>query len=137
MHYQLYSMKKQSLFNLFITSALLTVFATTATAQSGTVTVNADSKIDELLTIKKRLEKENKLDGGYTIQLFYGDLSKAESTLKKYRSTYGSWPASIEYETPNYKIWAGNFSSRIEADRALMEVQKGFPNAFILEKKVK
>lgn len=130
-------MKKQSLFNLFITSALLTVFATTATAQSGTVTVNADSKIDELLTIKKRLEKENKLDGGYTIQLFYGDLSKAESTLKKYRSTYGSWPASIEYETPNYKIWAGNFSSRIEADRALMEVQKGFPNAFILEKKVK
>lgn len=128
-------MKKQSLFNLFIISVLLVFFTAAATAQSGTVTVNADVKIDELLTIKKRLEKENKLDGGYTIQLFYGDLSKAESTLKKYRSSYGSWPASIEYETPNYKIWAGNFGSRIEADRALMEVQKGFPNAFILEKK--
>lgn len=128
-------MKKQSLFNLFVISLLLIFFSQTAIAQSATVSVNADSKIDELLTIKKRLEKENKLDGGYTIQLFYGEYSKANSTLKKYKSSYGSWPASLEYETPNYKVWAGNFGSRIEADRALIEVQKGFPNAFILEKK--
>ncbi|MGJ8664941.1 MAG: SPOR domain-containing protein [Patiriisocius sp.] len=128
-------MKKAFIFNLFVFS-LLAVFSTeTLQAQTPKVTVNADSQIDDLLKIKKELEKDNKLADGYTIQLYYGDLNGANSVKKKYRMRYGSWPASIEYETPNYKVWAGNFSSRLEADRALLEIQKEFGSAFILEKK--
>ena len=82
---------------------------------------------------KKDLEKENKLSDGYTIQLYYGELDKANQMLRKYRGSYGNWPASIEYETPNYKVWAGNFASRIEAERALIEIQKNFSSAFILK----
>ncbi|MCB0456215.1 MAG: SPOR domain-containing protein, partial [Flavobacteriaceae bacterium] len=67
------------------------------------------------------------------IQLYYGNLNKANSVLGNYKNKYTKWPASIEYETPNYKVWAGNFTSRIEADRALLEVQKNFPTAFILK----
>lgn len=102
-------------------------------AQSGTLTVNQDSKITQLLELKKGLEKENKLSDGYTIQLYYGELDKANQTLRKYRGSYSNWPASIEYETPNYKVWAGNFASRIEAERALIEIQKSFSSAFILK----
>ena len=40
---------------------------------------------------------------------------------------------TIEYETPNYKVWAGNFSTRIDAERALMKIQQNFPSAFILK----
>lgn len=128
-------MRKFIFFKQFVISILLTIFTHSAIAQTGNITVNADSKINELLTIKKALEKENKIDEGYTIQLYYGNLENANSTIKKYRNTYVTWPASIEYETPNYKVWAGNFATRIEADRALIEVQKGFSSAFILEKK--
>ncbi len=128
-------MKKAFIFNLFVFS-LLAVFSTgTLQAQTPKVTVNADSQIDDLLKIKKELEKDNKLADGYTIQLYYGDLNGANSVKKKYRMRYGNWPASIEYETPNYKVWAGNFSSRLEADRALLKIQKEFSAAFILEKK--
>lgn len=102
-------------------------------AQAATLTVNQDAKITQLLTIKKELEKENKLSDGFTIQLYYGELNVADGILKKYRSSYGNWPASIEYETPNYKVWAGNFTTRIEAERALMEIQKSFSSAFILK----
>ena len=84
---------------------------------------------------KKSLEKDNKLSDGYTIQLYYGELEKANSIQRKYRGIYGSWPASIEYETPNFKVWAGNFATRLDADRALMEIQRNFGSAFILEKK--
>ena len=104
-------------------------------AQSATVTINEDAKITRLLELKKQLEKENKLSDGYTIQLYYGELNVANATLRKYRNSYGAWPASIEYETPNYKVWAGNFSSRLEADRALLEVQRTFNSAFILKRK--
>ena len=101
--------------------------------QSASLNINTDPKINQLLELKKDLEKENKLSDGYTIQLYYGELDKANQMLRKYRGSYGNWPASIEYETPNYKVWAGNFASRIEAERALLEIQKSFSSAFILK----
>lgn len=118
---------------LFIASILLIFISGKSIAQSATLTVNQDSKITNLLELKKDLEKENKLSDGYTIQLYYGELDKANQTLRKYKGNYSNWPASIEYETPNYKVWAGNFSTRIEAERALIEIQKSFSSAFILK----
>lgn len=128
-------MKLQAYLKLFIISILIVITSEKLVAQSGTVTVNEDAKITRLLELKKQLEKENKLSDGYTIQLYYGELRVADATLKKYRNSYGAWPASIEYETPNYKVWAGNFSSRLEADRALLDVQRTFSSAFILKRK--
>jgi hypothetical protein len=128
-------MKLQVLSKLFIISILMIFFSKNLVAQTATVTVNEDVKITQLLELKKELEKDNKLLDGYTIQLYYGELNKANSVIKKYRNTYGAWPASIEYETPNYKVWVGSFSSRIEADRALIEVQRTFNSAFILKRK--
>jgi SPOR domain len=102
-------------------------------AQTGVVTIEQDSRIGELMVLKTQLQKENKLTDGYTIQLYYGNLNKANTTINDYRNKYNAWPASIEYETPNYKVWVGNFYSRLEADRALLEVHKNFPSAFILK----
>ncbi|MDP2687404.1 MAG: SPOR domain-containing protein [Aequorivita sp.] len=126
-------MNSQTIFKLFVTSILIAFTSGKSIAQSATLTVNQDSKITPLLMLKKELEKENKLSDGYTIQLYYGELDKANQTLRKYKGSYTNWPASIEYETPNYKVWAGNFSSRIEAERALIEIQKSFSAAFILK----
>ncbi|MBK5212137.1 MAG: SPOR domain-containing protein [Flavobacteriaceae bacterium] len=118
---------------LFIASILMLFISGKSIAQSATLTVNQDPKITQLLELKKGLEKENKLSSGYTIQLYYGELDKANQILRKYRGSYGNWPASIEYETPNYKVWAGNFDTRIEAERALIEIQSSFSSAFILK----
>ncbi|MAP53912.1 SPOR domain-containing protein [Altibacter sp.] len=104
-----------------------------AMAQQATLTVNQDAKIATLLELKKSLEKDNKLSDGYTIQLYYGELTEANYVIKKYRGSYSNWPASIEYETPNYKVWVGNYSTRLDADRALVEIQRNFPSAFILK----
>jgi len=122
-------------YKLFIFSILIAFFSENLVAQTATVTINEDSKIPQLLELKKQLEKDNKLSDGYTIQLYYGELNAANSVIKKYRNSYGAWPASIEYETPNYKVWVGSFDSRLEADRALIEVQRSFNSAFILKRK--
>lgn len=126
-------MKVHHLFNTLIFSILLIFISEKGLAQQATVSINQDAKITELLDLKKTLEKEHKLRDGYTIQLYYGELSRANGVIRKYRSLYGNWPASIEYETPNYKVWVGNFGTRIEADRALLEVQRNFGSAFILK----
>lgn len=118
---------------LVITSLLLLISHFCIQAQTATLTVNQDDKVTELLNLKKEMEKENKLTDGFTIQLYYGELDQASKILMKYRSSYGRWPASIEYETPNYKVWAGNFATRMEAERALLDIQRTFSSAFILK----
>ena len=128
-------MKIQTHIKTFTISILIFIFSEAIVAQSATVTINEDAKITRLLELKKELEKENELADGYTIQLHYGDLSKANEVLKKYKNKHDTWPALIEYETPNYKVWVGSFSSRLEADRALLEVQLTFDAAFILKRK--
>ena len=119
--------------NVLIICFLFLFGSTILVAQNGNVILHENPKIKDLVSLKKDLEKRNKLSDGYTIQLYYGEKNKANSVLKKYRNFYGSWPASIEYETPNYKVWAGNFNSRFKADRALLEIKRHFPAAFILK----
>lgn len=126
-------MNSRSFHKLFIFSILLMLPIAKGFSQSATLTVHQDEKISQLLDLKKDLEKNNKLSDGYTIQLYYGELGEANQILRKYRGSFSSWPASIEYETPNYKVWVGNFSSRIDAERALMAIQQNFSAAFILK----
>jgi len=116
-----------------LTICLLAILISGKTlSQTATVTIHEDPRIPSLLALKKSLEKTHKFTEGFTIQLCYGNLNKANAVLGNYRSKYEKWPASIEYETPNYKVWVGNFTSRMEADRALIDVQRNFPTAFIL-----
>lgn len=102
-------------------------------AQEGTVIINQDKEIDELLVIKKSIETSS---DRYKIQVYSGpSRSTAESTRTKFGENYSDWASSIEYETPNYKIWIGNFRNRLEADRALIRIKKTFVNAFIFKPK--
>ena len=126
-------MAHKKIYNLLILCFFGISIISKVSAQTGIVTIDQDPRIPQLLDLKKSLEKDNKLTDGFTIQLYYGTLGKANSVLGNYRNKYSKWPASIEYETPNYKVWVGNFSSRLEADRALIEIQKNFPTAFILK----
>lgn len=126
-------MKNQVASFLFLLFFCLVFFCVEMNAQNSQLTVNQDPRIPQLLKTKKELEKNNKLTDNFTIQLYYGNLSSANSVLSNYRSKYAKWPASIEYETPNYKVWVGNYSSRLEADRALMDIHRNFPSAFVLK----
>ncbi len=126
-------MKIISLQKSLIYSLAIVLFSVSTYAQQGTITINEDEKVSQLLSLKKKLEQENKLSVGYTIQLYYGELSTANEIIKDYKNNFTSWPASIEYETPNYKVWVGSFSNRLEADRARLEIAEKFPTAFILK----
>lgn len=126
-------MKNQLLYKILAFSFLMVFFTEFSHAQKATVSINEDAKITKLLELKKSLEEENKLTDGYTIQLYYGEKNRAYSVIGRYRSLYDTWPASIKYETPNYKVWVGNFNSRMEADRSLIEIKRHFSSAFILK----
>jgi hypothetical protein len=113
-------------------------FAFTATyiqAQQGNVSINQDEKIATLLDLKKDMNKNENDSDRYKIQVYSGNRSEAHEAKKEFNETFTNWEPAIEYETPNFKIWAGNFRTRLEADRALKEIKTKFPSAFIFKPK--
>lgn len=121
---------------------LITLFLFLASGQTilaqedAQVHVIQDPKIPKLLDLKTEMTKNNDLTDNYKIQIMgYGDLSDANDVLDKYKSNIDKWPGTVAYQTPNYKVWVGHFDTRIEADRALIEVQRVFPNAFVFQPK--
>lgn len=124
-------MKKITIQNLKLIYLILFGFALQLNAQTGNVIVDQDKEITALLEYKKDL---NTVDL-YKIQVFQGNRSGAEEAMTKFESAFNEWPVSMEYETPNYKIWVGNFRSRLEADKALIKIKKNYSNAFIFKPK--
>lgn len=112
---------------LFITLSL------TINAQQGEVSVTQDSDIDKLLEYKKDI-KTTKV---YRIQVFDSpDPDKAQREKANFLNSYGQWPVEIVWNTPNYKVWVGNFATQLEVDRALQKIKKKYIYAFPFQPKL-
>lgn len=120
-------------FKFLVLSITLVLISGTLQAQEGVVHIDQKSDIDKLLEFKKDLSTLN----AFIIQVYNGPRSGAEAAKSQVATLYPDWSNSIQYEQPNYKIWVGNFRTRLEADRALMTVKKDYVNAFILQPKSK
>jgi hypothetical protein len=113
-----------------LTTSFIIGFSGLGIAQQGNVSISQDDLIPELLEKKTQMTKDSRLGDRYRIQLFSGDNNEASKVIKEYRSLYPHWTSTIVYETPNYKVWVGNFRNSLEADRALLQIKKTFPAAF-------
>ena len=104
-------------------------------AQQGNVVINQNEKIDVLLALKKKMNKNENNSDRYKIQVYSGNRLGAKNAQKDFSNSFSDWRPSMQYETPNFKIWAGNFRTRLEADRALKRIKRKFNNAFIFKPK--
>lgn len=125
-----------------INNALETINAFTTVSGSQnpepSANIQQDPRIQQLLDIKLKLERDGELNETYKIQLYYGsDITKANKVLNKAQNTFTKWKSDIVWETPNYKIWIGNYRNKLETDRALLEIKKEFPEAFSLKPEVR
>ncbi|WP_430410345.1 SPOR domain-containing protein [Kordia sp.] len=121
----------------FLTMKKITIIALSAffytgitSAQEGQINLSKNPKIDKLLTYKTEINQETDNDNRYKIQIFNGNRKNAERAKSKFEINHRDMQAKMKFETPNYKVWVGNFRTSLEADRYLEEVKKTFPNAF-------
>jgi len=124
---------KQIPYKYFIVALMFTSFSfVELNAQQGTVEVNQDKQIDVLLKVKKDV---NATEANYKIQIYSGNRPGAEKAQMEFRNSFAEWSSTKEFETPNYKIWVGNFETRLEADRAFVKIKQKFANAFYFKPK--
>src|SRR6476620_5906106 len=83
-------------------------------AQEGNITVNADPKFEQMLTEKRRINSSITVNDKYKIQVYNGDSDTSKKTLIDFKKEFKNMDATIVFSTPMYKVWAGNFKSRIE-----------------------
>ncbi|MEC8724017.1 MAG: SPOR domain-containing protein [Bacteroidota bacterium] len=113
--------------NLWKTTALMLSFSAFVMAQDGKVSVNVDKNVSRLMAIKKEIHKAQ---SSIKIQIFSGSRRNAEAKLMQFNLDFPEISTVMVYETPNYKIWSGDFRTQLEADRALIKIRKIYKEAF-------
>lgn len=113
--------------NSLKTTTLMLFFSAFVMAQDGKVSVNVDKNVSRLMAIKKEIRKAQ---SNIKIQIYSGSRRNAEAKLMQFNLDFPEISAVMVYETPNYKIWSGDFRTQLEADRTLIKVRKIYKEAF-------
>ena len=126
-------MRLLTLTNLYSGVFFLLFNSTNLLAQDGNVTVSQDPKFEQLLNEKRKINSSITVNDRYKIQIYNGESETAKKTLTDFRRDFKNFDGTIVFSTPTYKVWIGNFKSRIEAERNLAEVKKKYANAFLIK----
>ena len=73
-----------SFFYMVLTGLLM--FTSLSFAQNGSLTLNEDPELSQVIELKKAINKEESDSNNYKIQIYSGSLSNAESTKSKFNS---------------------------------------------------
>ncbi|MCL6460585.1 MAG: SPOR domain-containing protein [Flavobacterium micromati] len=125
-------MRFLAIYTTFLYTLTLCFSSLTTSAQNQNTTVKQDSKFEQLLNEKRKVSILSDVKDKYQIQIFSGDSERAKNTLTKFRQEYTLLDGTIVFFTPNYKVWVGNFTTRIEAERNLIEIRKTYSNVNLI-----
>jgi len=110
-----------------LTIVITLFFSGTLLAQQGKVDVLVEQKVTQLMALKKEINKNQSV---IKIQIYSGSRKNAENTLEKFKMDFPEHTAEMTYETPNYKIWVGDFRTQMQSDRELIKFRKTYKEAF-------
>jgi hypothetical protein len=123
---------KRNMKKIIIFSLLLVVIATQK-IYSQTVTLNQDPRFEQLLNEKRKINASITINDRYKIQIYNGDAETCKKTLAEFKKANKVYDATVVFFTPIYKVWVGNFKTRIEAEKNLEVLKKNYPNSFLIK----
>ena len=126
-------MKNLSKHNLLYFFIISSFFCLSSRAQDGKTNISVDPKIDQLLKEKRKLNTGLFLNEAYKIQIFYGNSEESKKKLQEFKREFKDLDGTIIFNSPNYKVWIGNFKTRIEVERAMVDIKKKYPTALIIK----
>ena len=113
---------------IIIFFTIISLSHTTLIGQNGNIEIKQSNKLDSIIKLKKELNSKIQ---NLRIQIYSGDRDNAEQMIKEFIEIFNDTTADVIYETPNYKVWVGNYYTQLEADKRLIEIRKKFRSAFI------
>ena len=99
---------------------IISMYSTTLFGQNGSIKINQSNKLDSIIKLKKELNSKIQ---NLRIQIYSGDRENAEKIIQEFNEIFNDTSADVIYETPNYKVWVGNYYTQLEADKRLIEIR--------------
>lgn len=91
---------------------------------------NSSSEIQKLIAKKRSF---NSTYGyGYRIQIYYGNETNARSIQSKFKVTYPDEFTKLEYDKPDWKVLVGNYKTKLEADKAVINFSEKFSGLIVI-----
>ena len=112
------------------------VSAAISFAQShGSVNIEQDDRIESLISKQRQLYKLDSSFSGYRIHVFMeiGNeaLKHAEEVKKQFEKAFPNIPIYLTYAEPYFRLRAGDFRNRVEAEKCLRRIKPRFKEAFV------
>lgn len=102
-------------------------------SQSSEITIEQDEKIETLLKEKRKMNTGITINDLFKIQIFNGKSDEAKKIMMDFKNQFKEIDVTLIYNNPTFKVWAGNFDTRIEAENALLEIKKKYPLALLIK----
>lgn len=107
----------------------------------GKVEVVKDPLIDTLMArrpfLGKTIAGEGTTSNGFRVQIYFGSNRQAAYNAQaKFANEYPETPTYVSYIEPNFKVQAGDFRTRLEAQKLQSELKDMFSILFIIPTKI-
>ena len=110
------------------------------TSQSGVIEIYQDYRIRQLLDKQIYINDSTGTIKGYRVQLWFGSgagsATKAKEVEAEFLGMHPDVPTYRPYEKAAFRLKAGNFRTRMQAQKFHEEVREYFPAAFIIEDRI-
>jgi hypothetical protein len=114
----------------------LSILAQDPGLSSGKSEIIQDSRVDILVNKHIRINQAIKTMDGFRIQLFSdsgnNSKTKAQAVYDEFLAKFPKLGVYLSFKSPNYKVRIGDFRTRLDAQRFLIELAGDYPNAFII-----
>ena len=114
---------------LFIFSFFI-VFVLSSQSTIGQENKSNDQIIKEFISKKKNFNEQ--FGHGFRIQLYNGFEVEAKKIQARFKIDFPEIKSYIVYRQPEWKIQAGTYKTKLEADRALLEIKRKFSGAIVV-----
>jgi len=99
--------------------------------------LNVNKKVDAVLDSIDGMNRARKFVDGYTLQIYSGtNREEAMDTKKRMSYSLPEVAASLHYDQPKFRVTAGSYFSRLEAQKDLISLKHHFPNAILVPERV-
>ena len=119
--------------NIIYLTITLCIYNNKLIAQDLNINIHQDPKFEQLLNEKQKINSTIAVNERYKIQIFSGESEKAKKTLNEFKQEFKDLDGTIVFNTPNYKVWIGDFRTRIEAEKYLIDIKKKYDNVLLIK----
>ena len=103
---------------------------------TGKIHINQDASIRVLMNDYILAKKEDKGLEGYRVQIYFGSGHTARESATNIRNSFVSKhkeiPAHVLFEDPNFKVRVGDFRTKSEALKVLINIEGEYKGAYIV-----